>query len=211
MDLGLQRAELESVELLMLSVPLTPDQRARHRWFCPRKGVCLLTVPATTSGPARSDLPVEADGEQIVVNAGTGMRVDRDGMRGGGAGSRAAGVHAALSARRHRQRVGRRCPHRWDSPVEARYGLSLVYAIDGICTARYPDQDASAPQGPGGTAKSNAERSYARSCLVSRQRRFAHEQGQKSGDGPPCPQVGSGAVGAAGMRLTPAPAMPPSS
>jgi hypothetical protein len=31
MNLDLLRAELEPVELLMLSVPLTTDQRARHR------------------------------------------------------------------------------------------------------------------------------------------------------------------------------------
>jgi len=34
MDLDILRAELESVEFLMLSVPLTTDQRARYRYLC---------------------------------------------------------------------------------------------------------------------------------------------------------------------------------
>jgi hypothetical protein len=37
MDLDLLEAELESVELLMLSVPLTTDQRARHRCLWSRE------------------------------------------------------------------------------------------------------------------------------------------------------------------------------
>jgi len=37
MDLDLLRAELESVELLMLNVPLTTDQRARYRCLWARE------------------------------------------------------------------------------------------------------------------------------------------------------------------------------
>jgi hypothetical protein len=37
MDLELLQAELESMEFLMLSVPLTTDQRARYRCLCVRE------------------------------------------------------------------------------------------------------------------------------------------------------------------------------
>ena len=36
MDLHLLRTELESMEFLMLSLPLTTDQHARYRFLCAR-------------------------------------------------------------------------------------------------------------------------------------------------------------------------------
>ncbi len=59
MDLDLLQVELESVEFLMLSVPLTTDHRARYRCLWAHERELLAHHTRNCVGLTGSDLPVE--------------------------------------------------------------------------------------------------------------------------------------------------------